>query len=330
MKRIIRILAVTVLAMVLLAACQPREVERPPDQVTVKLKWVHQAQFAGMYAAVEKGFYQAQNLKVNLIPFSIEEPTIDAVVGGEADFGITGANEIIEARAQGLPVIAFAVIYKTNPLCAYSLKESGITQPQDFIGKTVGLEPGDPKLSYPIMINKLGIDRSKINEIQIGYDATELIEGKTDVSTGYVINEPHQAIEAGYEVNTILFANYGVNTYADVLFATEYTLNSNPELVERFLSATLEGWQYAIQNEEQAVDIVLKYATDRTMSHEAYMLRQSIPLIHTGRSPIGWMEKERWAYTHDILLEAGVIEKEIDIDEAFTMLFLQEIYGEID
>ncbi len=335
MKKTIFILISLVMIIVAgtVASCELQGAKKPPAEVTIKLKWVHQAQFAGNYVAAERGFYADEGLEVNIVPFSNiisfsnKEPTLEAVVDGKAVFGITGANDIIKARSEGLPVKAFAVIYKINPLCLYSLAELEITKPQDFIGKTVSIESGDAVLSYPSMMDKLGIDRSQINEIQIGYDATELLNGETDVSTGYVINEPQRVIELGYEVNIILFADYGVDTYADVLFATEATINNNPELVERFLRATLNGWRYAIENEEEAVDIVLEYATDRTRSHETYMLKQSIPLIHTGDSPIGWMERIKWKNVHDILLESGIIEKEIDIDQIYTMQFLEKIYG---
>jgi NitT/TauT family transport system substrate-binding protein len=115
MKTITVILAVLLFVIVYLTACGPEEVKPPPDQVTVQLKWVHQAQFAGFYVAQEKGYYADQNLKVNLIPFSFEEPTMEAVVTGKADFGIKSASEIIQAKAEGLPVQAFAVIYQDSP-----------------------------------------------------------------------------------------------------------------------------------------------------------------------------------------------------------------------
>jgi NitT/TauT family transport system substrate-binding protein len=210
------------------------------------------------------------------------------------------------------------------------LKESGITKPQDFAGKTVGLKPGQVMIAHEVILEKLGLDRSQITEVEIGYGVDELMSGVTDVSTGFSINEPHQVIETGHQVNIMLFADYGVKIYDDVLFATEDTINNNPELVSRFLSATLKGWQYAVEPEEEAIDIVLKYATDRTRSHEAYMLRQSIPLIHTGGSPIGWMEREKWQNTHGILLTAGVIELETDIDKVFTMQFLTRIYSQAE
>lgn len=328
MKKII----VPIIAVMLIAGCANLEEQQELQEITVKLKWLHQAQFAGNYAANEKGFYAKEGLRVNLVPFSFEEPVIDAVAEGKAAFGITGADELILARAEGLPLKAFAVIYKINPVCAYSLKKSGIAKPHDFIGKTVGLERAadgtevNVGILYSAMMARLGINRSKINEITIGYDATELLSGATDVSTGYIINEPHQAMEAGYEVNTILMADYGVNMYADVLFAAEDTIANNPKLVERFLRATLEGWQYAIENEEETVEIILKYAKDRTKSHERYMLRSSVPLIYTGDSPVGWMEKEQWDNVQNILLERGVLDKAINIGDAYTIQFLNRIY----
>jgi ABC-type nitrate/sulfonate/bicarbonate transport system substrate-binding protein len=310
-----------------ISGCTQNIEENELQEITVKLKWLHQAQFTGNYVAVEKGFYANEGLKVNLVPFSFEDPTIDSVANGTAVFGITGADELILARSKGLPLKAFSVIYKINPVCAYSLKESGITNPQDFIGKNVGLERGtNVEILYYAMMGKLDINRSQINELTIGYDANELLNGTTDVSTGYLINEPHQVIEAGYEVNTILMADYGVNMYADVLFATEDTINNNPELVEKFLRATLEGWQYAIDHKGEAIDIVLEYVNNGSRSHEMYMLNSSIPLIQTGETPIGWMEKEEWAQAQDILLEQNIIDAKINIDDAYTMAFLEKIY----
>lgn len=306
---------------------RPQTYRGPTQEVKLKLKWVHQAQFAGNYVAIEKGFYKEEGLTVQPTPFTFESPTIDAVVNGTADFGITGADELVLARAQGKPIKAIAVVYKINPVAAYALKKSGIVKPQDFIGKTVGLERGiNVDYLYAAMMGKLGIDRSKIKEVTIGYDATELLAGKTDVSTGYIINEPNQVVEAGQEVNTILMADYGVNMYADVLFATEKTIQTKPELVARFLKATLRGWQYAIEHESEAVDATLLYATTRSKSHETKMLHASIPLINTGSSALGWMDAREWERVQDILLEQKILAKPVVITDAYTMQFLETVY----
>jgi ABC-type nitrate/sulfonate/bicarbonate transport system substrate-binding protein len=328
---VIVVIIVVVVGLYFVVIKKDNQVEKrysgPVQEVSLKLKWLHQAQFAGNYVAVEKGFYAENGLKVNLVPFSFESPAIDAVVKGDAMFGITGADELVLARANNIPIKAIAVIYKTNPVVAYALKKSGITKPQDFIGKTVGLEKGlNVEYLYSAMMGKLKIDRSKIKEVAIGYDATELLTGKTDVSTGYIINEPNLAIEAGQEVNTILVADYGVNMYADVLFAREDTIQTQPELVERFLRATLDGWQYAIEHEEEAVSMVLKYASSSTSIHQAHMLKSSIPLIHNGDFPLGWMEDNKWKEAEDILLEQKILKNPIIINDAYTMQFLNSIY----
>lgn len=300
--------------------------------VVVELKWLHQAQFAGNYVAKEKGFYRNEGLDVSLIPFSYENPVINAVVDGKVMFGITGADELMLARAKGAPLKAFAVIYKINPVCAYSLKKRNITKPQDFIGKTVGIERASDGteinvgILYSAMMSKLGIDRNKIHETTIGYDPTELLSGKTDVSTGYIINEPKQAMERGYDVNTILMADYGVNMYADVFFARENTLREKPEIVKKFLHATLMGWQYAIENNDEAVQDTLKYAASNTFGHQSYMLKASIPLINVGDTPIGWMEKTKWEQVQNILLEQKILGQPINIEDIYTMDPLEKIY----
>lgn len=296
--------------------------------VNLQLKWKHQAQFAGHYVAIEKGFYQDEGMVVNPIAYDYKESVIDTVVSGKADFGTGAADEIIFARAKGIPIKAIGVIYRINPITAYSLKKSGITKPQDFVGKRVGIEKSaNIKYLYSAMMSKLGIDRSKITEVPIGYDASELIKGDVDVATGYITNEPNLAKEAGYDVNTILMADYGVDMYADVLFTTEKMINEKPDLVEGFLRATIKGWQYALENESEAVDITLSYAKDSNKVHELSMLHSSAPLIHTGTSALGSMDLSGWEIAQKTLIDEKLLEKPIDIKEAFTMQFLDKIYN---
>ncbi len=114
--------------------------------------------------------------------------------------------------------------------------------------------------------------------------------------------------------------------YSDCLFVTEKTIKEKPELVERFLRATLDGWQYAIEHESEAVDITLKYAKGGNQKHQSYMLKSSIPLIHTGNSKLGWMEDKQWNQLQNILLDQKILVSPIDIKKAYTMEFLEKIY----
>jgi ABC-type nitrate/sulfonate/bicarbonate transport system substrate-binding protein len=277
------------------------------EQVDVRLKWLHQAQFAGMYVAKEKGFYEDVGIDVALEQFNYGDSQIDEVAGGEKDFGITGADELLIAREKGAKVKAVAVIYKKNPVVLYSLKSSGILTPKDLVGKRVGIEKGiNVEYVYRTMLSNLEIDSSSIIEVEIGYDDSELVSGDVDVSTGYVINEPQLAIEKGYELNYIFPSDYGVNMYADVLIASEDMIEENPGLVRRFVFATLKGWEYAIENEEEAVQAVLIYA-DSSYLHQKNMLASSYPLIISGNEGIGIMEEESWYNTYEFLKANGML-----------------------
>ena len=293
------------------------------EKVTAYLKWVHQAQFAGMYMAKEKGFYKEIGLDVELVPFQFGDSTIDSVLGNANSFGVTGSTELISAVAEGKNIKAIATIYQKSPYTLYSLKESNIINPKDMIGKRVGVQPGtDGPLLFGVMLDTLGIDISDIDLEDIGYAADELIAGDVDISMGYIINEPQQAIEAGYEVNNMLMADYGATLYGDILFATDSMISENPELVSKFVKSTIKGWQYAVSNIDEAVQIVLKYAANRTLSHEKYMLQQSIPLINTGEYPIGWMAKDKWQNDIDLLTNEGVVKNTVLAEDVFIGKFI--------
>lgn len=296
--------------------------------VKLRLKWFDQAQFAGNYVAMEKGFYKDNGLDVSIVPFSYDVTNIDEVVSGKADFGIAGADEILVARTAGKPVKAVAVIYKINPGVFFTKKTSGISKPQDFVGKRIGIQKGmNIEFLYRAMMNILKVDRSKVTEIPVGFDYSELINGKVDASVGYIINRPETSTGAAIDMNTILMADYGVNMYADVLFTTDDMVANNPKVVDEFVQATINGWQYAIEHEPEAVDITLKFAKNSTKAHEDYMLSTSIPLINTGTSNLGWMDLASWESAQDLLFDQKILTKKIDAADVFDMDFINRIYG---
>lgn len=319
-------LSLLILTIIILSGClqsepQPKELQ----EVTVKLKFFHQAQFAGFYTAQEKGFYTAKGLKVNLEEYSAESPALKAVGDGEAEFGVAGAIDLLQARTKGDPFKAIAVIYQTNPIVAYTLK-NGINKPYDFLGKIVGLEESpDIKLLYSVMMNNIGIDRSKIKEVSIGWDAAELLAGKVDISTGYSINEPYGVISSGREVIIFPMSDYGADIYGDTLFTSDEMIKNNPKLVEDFLEATLQGWQYALENPDEAVNFTLKYASGRTREKEIFMLENSLPLIYHGDEYLGEMSKEKWLHLQNLLQKNALLEKEINVDEIYTNQFIWNI-----
>ena len=298
------------------------------EEINVQLKWVHQSQFAGMYVAKEKGFYEEEGLDVNFMPYSFDDVSpITAVADGRALFGVGDSTQLITERQNGFNVKSIGVIFKKGPSTIYSLKENNIRKPKDLIGKTVGVQPTiDIQKMFELFLKKTDIKKSEVTIVDTGYDAQDLLDGKVDASTGYIINEPHQVIDAGYEVDTMLMADYGVGLYGDLLFTTDELISSRPDLVESFLRASLRGWQYAIENVDESVNFVLQYATDRTKSHETYMLNQAIPLVYTGDEPIGWMSEVGWESVQNILFDVDLIPKKVDPGDFYTMQFLNRIF----
>ena len=330
MKMIATICGVLLLAVALLAACGPQEAEKPPDEVTVQLKWIHQAQFAGMYAADKKGFYAEENIDVTLNPGGTDilpDQVVADLVSGEADFAITGGDLLLPARSRGEPIVAIAVVFQRNPYVYVSLQGSGIERPQDLVGKKVMVAP-DAEFQHQALLRKLGIAPTAIEQVPYERDVTPLVTGQVDAHMVYRTATGLAFEETGHELNWIWMEDYGIHFYADTIVANEALVEQNPDLVERFLRATLKGWRYAIENPDEAVDLTLQYDPALGRDRQARMMAAQTPLIHTGEVNIGWMRAEVWEGMHDILLDQAILDEPVDLDEVFTMEFLQKVYEE--
>jgi NitT/TauT family transport system substrate-binding protein len=288
------------------------------DAVTVRLKWYNQAQFAGFYVAQDKGIYKSAGLDVNIQPGGPDFPAVQMVAGGNEQFGVTGADQILIARSKGVPVVALAVIYRRNPFVLFSLAKSGIKTPADWVGKKVGVKiGGNEELVYRAVLAKAGIDKSKLNEIPVKFDMTPLLAGSIDVWPGYLINEVIEAKEKGFAVNVVSPSDYGIELYADTLFTTEAMLKNKPDVVRRFVAATLQGWNAAIAAPEEAAKITVKYGDKLTYAHELAMMKASVPLLEPDSKPLGFMDTAGWSSAQKLLLGAGFQKQPVDVAKAF-------------
>jgi len=293
------------------------------ERVLVRLKWLHQSQFAGYYVAKEKGFYKENRLDVVIEPGGVDFPAIQMVAGGGEDFGVTGADQILLAREKGVPVVALAVIYRKSPMVFFSLKDTAITTPQQFLGKRVGVKlGGNEELTYRAMMRMAGVDTTTVKEVPVKYDITPLLTRQVDVWPGYAINEPLVAKEKGHDVNIIWPSDYGVNLYADTLFTSEATLRERPDIVDRFVSATLRGWEYAFEHPDEAVQCTLKQSDNLNAEHEKRMMEASLQLLKPDGMPIGCMNRKAWLDMESLLWEHGFLKARVDVDMVFTERFL--------
>ncbi|MBE2201972.1 MAG: ABC transporter substrate-binding protein [Anaerolinea sp.] len=323
------IFLIIVSIVIVASGCNTAADNKPLDQITVQLSWFHTAEFAGFYVAAQQGFYAAENLDVTLVAGGPEVNPVAEVLAGNAQFGVTAGDNIIRARANGDEVTAVASIYQHSPLIVMALADSDIKRPQDLVGKTVGVISPNLDTTWDIqfvaMLNHLGIDIADMTLIPIEnyHGAAELVSGRMDAASGFFsINEPVQARLDGDEITTIFYSDYGILLYANPIFTTNDLINTQPDLVQRFVRATIRGYLLAIEQPEQTVTDVLQYDANLTQEGELATLLAQIPLINTGYTRVGQMEANVWQTTADILLEQNVITTPVNINTVYTNTFI--------
>lgn len=289
--------------------------------VVVQLRWLHQAQFAGMYAAADQGFYADAGMEVTFVEGGEGKDVLAEVVSGRADIGVAGGVAVLQRRAAGDPVKAVAVIYRRSPEAFVALASSGIQSPRDFAGRTISREPGDVALLHA-MTRSVGVDPSQYVEQQSTDNVADLISGEVDVINAFLMNEPDRLRKGGHEVKVFSPDDYGVHAYADVLVATDETLDADGPLVRRFVAATVAGWQYAVDNPGEVARLVQCHNPAADDEHETRFMAISRPLISTGEDPIGAMRAEIWRSMAALLEAEELIPAGFDPETAYTSAFL--------
>jgi NitT/TauT family transport system substrate-binding protein len=294
--------------------------------ITLQLSWTHSSQFAGYYAAVENGDYANEGIEITFVEGGGSVDRINPIVNGEVQFGLASGHNLLAAREEGKPVRAIATIYRRSAFVFFSLPDSGITRPEDFVGKTIQIRTRARATLLEVMDN-VGI-ASELYEEDADAGPDDLFSGEVDVATGWVTSQVLEAERAGIELNVIYPDDYGVHFFNDTIFSTEDFLAANPDLVTRFLRATLSGWRYTIENPDEAASLVEAYNPEADIAFETDSLIASIPFIHTGEGQIGWMKEDVWQGIYDVLHKQEVLSGTIDVEQVFSMDFLGEIYGE--
>lgn len=293
-------------------------------EVTVQLGTTHQALYAGFYVADQQGLFAREGLSVTFIEGSTNTDPVPAIVNGTAEFGMLGASSLITAIADGQPVQAVATVLRRDPVVFFSLADSGIVRLQDFAGKRVYASLRlRPRLHT--MLGHIGLDPSEIIEVREA-SLTDLYNGDIDVASGLVNTGVLSAREAGYEVNVIYPDDYGVHFYSSTIFASNELIASNPDLVTRFVRASLEGWAFAVENPQEIGPMVGLYNPDANTNFETASMIASLPYINTGKDHIGWMESQTWEDMVASMHEQGEIDDPLPVSEIYTMQFVEQIY----
>ncbi len=341
-----RIVSILIMAAAVLSACgqaRPAATTAPETltPASIQFSWFHDVEFAPFYGAEARNYYADAGLDVKLLGGGFDAEgnytdPVQRVVDGQADFGVAGADQILRARAQGLPVVAIATIYQRSPIVLISLGAKNITRPQDLVGKRIGVQPSTISvgISFEALLLSQGIshsdlvERSDINFGSVDY----LFDDELDVMQGFITNQAIQAqIRNNNDVNLILMSDYGIDLYTDVLFTTEDTIANRPELVQAFLNASCSGAQWAVDNPDAAADyLFLSYGTDmdeQTREVQRQGMLASVPLINPAGSRPCLMTLEAWQVAQEILLAQALLDNRLNLDEVFTLDFLDQFYS---
>jgi len=329
----VAVLAVVILIPIWLVGCghdssstsvrdEPSQ-EKELREASLRLKWLYATYFGGPVVAEEKGFFKDAGFTLEVKPGGMQLDPVKLVVSGSDTFGIIGADGLLLARAQGIPVVAIAAQEPESAACFFTLKSSGITEPSQFSGKTVGMFFGnDTETVYKALMRKAGVDRSTIKEVPAPWDVRPLLQGKLDVYPGYSYDQSMTLSGLGVEFNIIDPHQYGIVFLGNVYFTTETLIEKDPELVQAFVSGTIDGWKYAFEHVDESVAIVMAHDDTLKKDEQTYYLNACKPFVSPEGRTIGVMTDEDWHRTYQILREEGVLEKSLDWKGAFTTEFI--------
>ncbi len=266
------------------------------------MNWKHQFQFAGYYAAIEKGYFRDSGFDVVLRELSEGQSPVDLVLAGEADFGIA-ASELVLYRGEGKPVVALAAIAQHSPLVLL-VNRRKITNVEALSGSRIMLAPHETELfAY---LRREGI--TKYTSVTHSFDPDDLISGRVDALSGYVTDEPFVLRQRGFPYLAFSPSAAGINFYGDTLFTTEDTVHKSRARVRAFRAAAIKGWSYAMAHPDEMVDLILRqYSTRHSRAHLSYEADELRRLIQPDLVEIGQQSASRWQQIAQTYTELGML-----------------------
>jgi NitT/TauT family transport system substrate-binding protein len=321
------IAALAVLAAV--GACTPASVADQQETAAIRLPvgYIPNVQFAPLYVAIEKGYFSEEGLDVEM-DYNMETDSVALLGAGELQFAIVSGEQVLLARAQGLPVVFVMAWYKDYPVGVVSLAESEIQSPEDLRGKRVGIPGlyGASYIGFKALLNAGGLEEKDVLLDTIGYTQVEsLANGIVDAVVVYISNEPIKLAAEGYEVNTLSSADY-ISLVANGLVTSEAVIENRPDLVNAMVRGTLKGIQYTIDHPEEAFTISEKHVENLAALSPAekdvqrQVLDASITLYQY--NPLGYSQPDAWENMQDLLLQMDLLTSLVDLGGAFSNDFL--------
>ena len=307
-----RVAGLALLAVVLLLPIRPALAASELERVTLQLKWRHQFQFAGYYAALEKGYYREAGLDVNIVEATPALDPVEEVTSDRAQYGVSNSALLLE-RQKGKPVVVLAAIFQHSPLVLLARSASGIGSVHDLVGKRLVLEQhAEELLAY---LRKEGVAESSLHLMPHDFESDDLIKGEADAASAYSTDEPFALDRAGFKYLVFSPRSGGIDFYGDNLFTAQRELEKHPERVKAFRAASMKGWKYAMQHPEEIADLILaRYGTRHGRDQLLYEARKMVPLVRPALVEMGYMYPGRWRHIADTYTELGLLPTDFPLD----------------
>jgi len=286
------------------------------DALTLQLKWVTQAQFAGYYVAKEKGFYDEAGLDVTIKAGGPDINPSQVIAGGGADVVLDWMPSALATREKGVPLVNIAQPFQKSGMMLTCRKDTGITKPEDFKGKTLGVWFAGNEYPFLSWMSTLGLSTAGgpdgVTVLKQGFNVDPLLQKQADCISTMTYNEYWQVIDAGLSADQLVVFPYedqGVATLEDGIYTLESSLK-DPAMVDklaRFVKASMKGWDWAVANPDEAAMIVL--ANDetgaQTEKHQKRMMGEIAKLVGSNPKGTGYLDPAAYDRTVKILLAGG-------------------------
>src|SRR5690554_4473143 len=325
--------------------------------VTFQSKWFPQAQFAGYFVARELGFYAEEGLDVTILDGGNVNPTVQ-VGSGNADFGTDWVANMLAQREQGLDVVTIAQVFQDSGYRLVALADSGIQEIADLAGRSVGVWGFGNEFAAEAVFAAAGftsnldptVQGPDINAVVYAFDPSLVFPHEVDVASAMTYNELDQIVGLGYPLDQLVVldpADIGADLLEDNIFTTPELLAtedfkgsglSGREVAERFVRASIRGWEYAVENQEEAVQIVLKYcgdtcagsgSTQSPLIHQTWQMAETAKLVKpTPDTVVGSLNREAFERSVDLLVEVGLLSEPVSFEEAVDPSVFEAISGQ--